>query len=299
MSSTEERDGLDGHFSVIVTLADDFSSVRTDVELAREVVRTYVRARPASLLTDAVRWVASGKAQSIELCFRETKVTWRPGAYQVTLDAFRLVDVVARAVANEPPSSVLDVGCGSGVVGIALVGELRGAVMRADFLDVNEASLALCRENTREIATSVSPRFFSSDFGAWHSGIVYDLVVSNPPYFPSGSIRPDRGHVTMSDELGLYSSLVNAVGVVTNRLILTRSEAFADEVDNIIAARPDVSQRKLASWRVPIPAKLVDEAFRHRFSCRAGSEYELEHEVSVLELRPRDTFGLSGSAAAT
>jgi len=299
MSSTEERDGLNGHFSVIVTLADDFSSVRTDVELARKVVRTYVRARPASLLTDAVRWVASGNAQSIELRFRETKVTWRPGAYQVTLDAFRLVDVVARAVADEPPSSVLDVGCGSGVVGIALVGELRGAVMRADFLDVNEASLALCRENTREIATSVSTRFFSSDFGAWHSGTVHDLVVSNPPYFPSGSIGPDGGRLTMSDELGLYSSLVNAVGVVTNRLILTRSEAFADEVDNIIAARPDVMQRRLASWRVPIPANLVDEAFRHRFSSRAGSEYELEHEVSVLELRPRDTLGWSGSAAAT
>jgi predicted RNA methylase len=299
MSSTEERDGPHGHFSVIVTLADDFSSVRTDVELAREVVRTYVRARPDSLLTDAVRWVASGEAQSIELRFRETRVTWRPGAYQVTLDAFRLVDVVARAVASEAPSSVLDVGCGSGVVGVALVGELRGAVMRADFLDVDEASLALCHENTREITTSVSTRLFSGDFGAWHSGMVYDLVVSNPPYFPSGSIRPDRGRVTMSDELGLYPSLVNAVGVVTNRVILTRSEAFADEVDNIIAARPDVVQRKLAAWRVPIPANLVEEAFRHRFSSRAGSAYELEHEVTVLELRPRVILGRSGSVAAT
>lgn len=75
---------------------------------------------------------------------------------------------------------ILDLGTGSGIVGITLLQELPQA--RAVALDVSVEALALARENAS--AHGVLPRFSlaASDWLTALNAPPFDLVVSNPPY---------------------------------------------------------------------------------------------------------------------
>lgn len=73
------------------------------------------------------------------------------------------------------PSSILDLGCGYGVVGTTL-GKLLGA--KITMADVNERALMLAKENADRYgveATDVKSDGFESIEGA------FDLIVTNPP----------------------------------------------------------------------------------------------------------------------
>jgi release factor glutamine methyltransferase len=83
--------------------------------------------------------------------------------------------------------SVLDVGTGSGCIAITLKRRIRKADVIA--LDVSEGALKIAQKNADELGTPV--RFVHSDFldpVQWNGLRNYDVVVSNPPYIPSGEL---------------------------------------------------------------------------------------------------------------
>jgi len=270
-------------FDIEIELTSDLSSVRTRVFHGGRLVRSYERGAPRSLLTDAVRYVSSGLALRLEVIFEETRIVWAPGAYQITLDAFRLVRAARARLAGGSTRTLIDVGCGSGVVGLNLIAALDG-LEAITLLDLSESALRLAEQNFDGIDQVVHGAFVLSDYRSLERGQEFDVAVSNPPYFPSGSVIPRVGQVTMSDEFGLYGSLVDAVGVHAEKVIMTRSEAFASEIDAIIETRSDLVVSRLASWRAPLPAHLIAPQFLGRFDDLPSSAHEVEHEVSVLEL---------------
>ena len=84
---------------------------------------------------------------------------------------------------------VLDVGAGTGVIGIALLSRLSGA--RCLAIDVNPVAVSLSQENAGRIlgrdADRYSCRYMSlselaCDISFRHK---FDLIVSNPPYIPA------------------------------------------------------------------------------------------------------------------
>lgn len=94
-----------------------------------------------------------------------------------------LDELAARRVAAP---TLLDLGCGSGAIGLSLVSELAARGVRATLvaLDVSPGALAVARRNARKHAlTSVS--FLE---GSWYEALDaslaarFDLIVANPPY---------------------------------------------------------------------------------------------------------------------
>ena len=76
---------------------------------------------------------------------------------------------------------ILDVGGGSGIIGITLALELSRPVL---LCDVSRDALAIARENARRLKAEVS--FFEGDLTEAVAPRSLDLVISNPPYIPLG-----------------------------------------------------------------------------------------------------------------
>lgn len=89
------------------------------------------------------------------------------------------------------PARILDVGTGSGVIGLSLALELP-SVGETMLADVSPEALALARENAA--ALEVTARFVESDLFSALEG-PFDLIVANLPYVP------ERDRTTLAPEL--------------------------------------------------------------------------------------------------
>ena len=103
---------------------------------------------------------------------------------------------------NAPVYKILDMGCGSGVIGTSMAAELG---MRAEVTcaDISEEALSLAKEN-KDILGIKNVTFLGSNL---FSNIEerYDLVIANLPYVPEtdrSSLAPELAH---DPDLALYS----------------------------------------------------------------------------------------------
>ncbi len=83
---------------------------------------------------------------------------------------------------------ILDLGTGSGILAIVIARELAEASVWAS--DVSAEALALARINARKHGVEERIEFLLSDMwqGLLDSSLVFDVIVSNPPYIPSDDI---------------------------------------------------------------------------------------------------------------
>lgn len=104
-----------------------------------------------------------------------------------------LVEMALHTVKPQQGMRVLDMGCGSGIIGITLALELAPHKPEVVMADVSEPALALTLENATALGAKV--RTYRSDlFEAWSSKddnpVVppadFDLVLANLPYVPDG-----------------------------------------------------------------------------------------------------------------
>ena len=88
------------------------------------------------------------------------------------------------AVLNAP--RIVDVGTGSGAIAVALAHEQARAQVQAQVtaIDLSSQALKIAEENARR--NGVSIRFLEGDLLAPVAGERFEIVVSNPPYVPSG-----------------------------------------------------------------------------------------------------------------
>jgi release factor glutamine methyltransferase len=88
---------------------------------------------------------------------------------------------------NPQPSTVLDFGTGSGCLAIALASKCPAVEVYA--IDISPEALALARQNAARHGVAERIRFLQGDgFAAAPEGAQFDLIISNPPYIPSGEI---------------------------------------------------------------------------------------------------------------
>lgn len=90
--------------------------------------------------------------------------------------------------ADESPSQrVLELGTGSGAIAVALASERRSARFFA--LDRSVAAIWVARRNAERHGLANQICFFCSDwFLSIRSGVLFDLIVSNPPYIKRDEI---------------------------------------------------------------------------------------------------------------
>lgn len=88
---------------------------------------------------------------------------------------------------------VLDMGCGSGIIGITLALELAKHHPEVVMADISEAALALTLENATSLGAKVKT-YLSNLFSAWNNTAedaitppdAFHLVLANLPYVPDG-----------------------------------------------------------------------------------------------------------------
>lgn len=93
--------------------------------------------------------------------------------------------LVTEALARQPGAvAVLDIGAGSGCIAVSLAKHLPAAMVTAT--DVSEAALAVARRNADRHGVVIE--FLAGSLLEPVVGRRFDLIVSNPPYIPSGDI---------------------------------------------------------------------------------------------------------------
>ena len=117
----------------------------------------------------------------------------------------------------EPPKRLLDMGTGSGVIGLSLLHAFPEAT--GILADLSPDALALAKENAE--LTKLPPErvtFVGTDLFQNLSGEVFDLIVANLPYIPAAEIE------TLSEEVKRDPVLALDGGVIGTEII----ERFAD-----------------------------------------------------------------------
>lgn len=110
--------------------------------------------------------------------------------------------LLAHFASGARAKSVIDLGCGAGVLTVLLSEYLPGAVVRG--IEIQPAAAELCRANMAENGfdaggiVNMDMRLCRESFAAGS----FDMVVSNPPYFPvkSGYLAPVEGRAIARDE---------------------------------------------------------------------------------------------------
>lgn len=96
---------------------------------------------------------------------------------------------------------ILDMGCGSGVLGLTLAGEIPGS--QVTLADVSPDALSLARENAAllEVANAT---FVESDLFSALGGQSFDLIVANLPYVPETDRPTLSKEVAHDPDLALF-----------------------------------------------------------------------------------------------
>ncbi|MBR3694992.1 MAG: peptide chain release factor N(5)-glutamine methyltransferase [Akkermansia sp.] len=120
-----------------------------------------------------------------------------------------LVELALHTVKPQENMRVLDMGCGSGIIGITLALELAKHHPQVVMADISDAALALTLENAASLGAKVST-YRSDLFKAWQANndnpvippTPFHLVLANLPYVPDA--EPVSAEVSHDPATALY-----------------------------------------------------------------------------------------------
>lgn len=121
----------------------------------------------------------------------------QPEFYRFNEDSLLLV----KEIVNEKPKAlnVLDIGAGSGIIGIELANKLH--IPEVHFLELQKEWEPYLTKNTTEQLKHAQSKIIWTSVGEWVPSQKYDLIVGNPPYYlpGRGKLSPDpiRGKCRM------------------------------------------------------------------------------------------------------
>ena len=144
-------------------------------EQVRDLVRRHLAGEPVAYLIG--EWEFYGLPLDID---RQVLI---PRA-----DTETLVDCALPFLRENPGSRVLDLCTGSGCVGLAVASQVPDC--RVTLGDLSEGALRICRQNIRrnDLSDRVAPLQMNAMEAPPSRLGIYDCILCNPPYIPSGDI---------------------------------------------------------------------------------------------------------------
>lgn len=107
----------------------------------------------------------------------------QPDFYRFNEDSLRLVKEILQATAKA--ESILDMGSGSGVIGLELAKALLPG--RVDFLELQKEWAPYLHHNVQDfLPAGIEHGIFWTSFSDWVPAEKYDLIACNPPYYLPG-----------------------------------------------------------------------------------------------------------------
>lgn len=162
----------------------EFERPLAETELAplRELVRRRGQGEPLQHLLGTAEF-----AGRVFLCDKRALVP-RP-------ETEELVERIIQSTITHHPSTILDVGTGSGVIALTLAAQFPEA--EVDAVDISDDALALARENAARLDLRGRVRFAKGNLLTGVKG-AFDLIVANLPYVAT-SDRPALSREVLHD----------------------------------------------------------------------------------------------------
>jgi release factor glutamine methyltransferase len=187
--------------------------IQSELERYKALIRRRVRREPVAYITGCREF------WSMNLTVSGDVLIPRPETECLVEQA--LAELAAEDTAE--PLHILELGTGSGAIILALASSLRRSVCFAS--DISERSVRVARENARRHGLDGRVHFFCGD---WSRPLrvngIFDLIVSNPPYIPTGQIK------TLEPEIHLYEPLRaldgGGDGLAGLRRLITQAHRF-------------------------------------------------------------------------
>lgn len=147
--------------------------------------------------------------------FKQFAVAHSRSAMKVGVDG-----VLIGAWATPSQGSVLDVGCGCGLIAVMMAQRASGGKITG--LDIHEDSVEEARFNVERSPWSDRVEIIQSDFSDFigkckMEGRRFDLIISNPPFFNAGVATP----LTPREQARHQGSLTPALILTSGREVLT------------------------------------------------------------------------------
>lgn len=163
---------------------------------------TDITLRSPVLMTDRVRISRiPGKGETVNYALQKaqrlyilsnTRVMFTPtqgiSTWGPSIDSLMLLDTVTNGIDISGAQSVLEIGCGSGVLAVNIA--QRGHIKTVLGIDISEAALACAERNARLNDVDEKLELRQQDYWDLPRKRSFDLIVANPPYIP---IAPSLG----------------------------------------------------------------------------------------------------------
>lgn len=122
----------------------------------------------------------------VQLPFDKTIYQTKDG-HSITSDSAFLVEIISTQISQEN-INLLELGSGNGIISIML--SYYHPKWKTMGIEIQKHLIELSQENAK--LSKTSPTFTEADLREFASSHKYDLIVSNPPYFPidKGRISP-------------------------------------------------------------------------------------------------------------
>lgn len=167
------------------------------LEAAADVSRTDILTDPYRAITPDQRTTLDSYVSRRLKREPVSRILGRKGFWKILLnvtpdvlsprpDTETLLDVALLAFPEGRAFDVIDMGVGSGAILLALLAERPAA--RGVGTDLSSEALAVARENAANLGLAGRAAFLRTEWAAGLADDGFDLVLSNPPYIPSGDI---------------------------------------------------------------------------------------------------------------
>lgn len=138
-------------------------------------------------------------------------------------------------------SRILDMGTGSGCIGIACAKLFPAA--NVDLVDISPSALEVAQKNVKRHGLESRVMLYKSDLFSDMPNVIYDLIVTNPPYVESEELIDVPAEYTHEPTLALEAG---ADGLDSITKILARAGEFLSEYGVLVAevgkSRPNLEQ---------------------------------------------------------
>lgn len=135
--------------------------------------------------------------------FKQFEVDQRECAMKINTDGVLLGSIVS----FESPSFILDIGSGTGVIGLMLAQRFDKA--QVDAVEIDEAAYLRSKENFSNSIFSDRLTAFHHSFEKLSPTYSYDLIVSNPPFYTNSLHNPDeKKKIARHTDFEFFSTLL-------------------------------------------------------------------------------------------
>ena len=141
------------------------------------------------------------------------------------------------------PVNIIDLGCGSGCIGLSLKKKLDKA--NVTLLDISDKALTVAKENANNLSCDVT--FIQSDM--WNNvNNRYDVIISNPPYIRNNEeiedlVYNNEPHLALfggEDGLDLYRKIRNGLLEHINNKFLVALEIGDEQKEAVVNIFSDI-----------------------------------------------------------